>query len=158
LCDRRSANSPAALQVSPLEAAIEEERSRLMLADSVLGCLQIALDPVAIRVTPFPYFPVVIAKYTSHRRNGFCNAPVWSGTLETRGERLFAWGVLLMLCGLSAFFFVYGLAYAFLVLATVARQPAALSLMVPMLLAMWLGGLLRQGAERLHREVVVAGV
>jgi hypothetical protein len=25
--------------VSPLEAAIEEERSRLMLADSVLGCL-----------------------------------------------------------------------------------------------------------------------
>jgi hypothetical protein len=26
-----------------------------MLADSVLGCLQIALDPEAIRVTPEPY-------------------------------------------------------------------------------------------------------
>ena len=43
-----------------LEAAIEEERSRLMLADSVLGCLQIALDPEAIRVTPVPYFPEVL--------------------------------------------------------------------------------------------------
>ena len=31
--------------VSPLEAAIEETRERLMLADSVLGCLQIAFDP-----------------------------------------------------------------------------------------------------------------
>jgi hypothetical protein len=46
--------------VSPLEAAIEEERSRLMLADSVLGCLQIALDPEAIRVTPEPYFPEIL--------------------------------------------------------------------------------------------------
>jgi hypothetical protein len=46
--------------VSPLEAAIEEERTRLMLADSVLGCLQIALDPEAIRVTPEPYFPEVL--------------------------------------------------------------------------------------------------
>ena len=31
--------------VSPLEAAIEEERSRLRLADSVLDRLQIALNP-----------------------------------------------------------------------------------------------------------------
>jgi hypothetical protein len=46
--------------VSPLEAEIEEERSRLMLADSVLGCLQIALDPEAIRVTPEPYFPEIL--------------------------------------------------------------------------------------------------
>ncbi len=46
--------------VSPLEAAIEEERTRLMLADSVLGCLQIALDPEAIKVTPQPYFPEVL--------------------------------------------------------------------------------------------------
>jgi hypothetical protein len=46
--------------VSPLEAAIEEERSRQMLADSVLGCLQIALDPEAIRLTPEPYFPEVL--------------------------------------------------------------------------------------------------
>ena len=46
--------------VSPLEAAIEEERSRLMLADSVLGCLQIALDPEAIKLTPEPYFPEVL--------------------------------------------------------------------------------------------------
>jgi len=46
--------------VSPLEAAIEEERTRLMLADSVLGCLQIALDPEAIKVIPEPYFPEVL--------------------------------------------------------------------------------------------------
>src|SRR5438105_3498823 len=46
--------------VSPLEAAIEEERERLMRADSVLGCLQIALDPEAVRVTPEPYFPEVV--------------------------------------------------------------------------------------------------
>ena len=46
--------------VSPLEVAIEEERTRLMLADSVLGCLQIALDPEAISVTPPPYFPEVL--------------------------------------------------------------------------------------------------
>ncbi len=46
--------------VSPLEAAIEEERTRLMLADSVLGCLQIALDPEAIKVTPEPYFPEIV--------------------------------------------------------------------------------------------------
>jgi hypothetical protein len=31
------------------------------------------------------------------------------------------------------------------------------TLTAPMLLAMWLGGLLRQGAERLHREIEVAG-
>jgi hypothetical protein len=46
--------------VSPLEAAIEEERTRLMLADSVLGCLQTALDPEAIKVTPEPYFPEIV--------------------------------------------------------------------------------------------------
>src|SRR5277367_1054993 len=46
--------------VSPLEAAIEEERTRLMLADSVLGCLQIALDPEAIKVIPEPYFPEIV--------------------------------------------------------------------------------------------------
>jgi hypothetical protein len=46
--------------VSPLEAAIEEAREGLMLADSVLGCLQIALDPEAVRVTPEPYFPEVV--------------------------------------------------------------------------------------------------
>jgi hypothetical protein len=46
--------------VSPLEAVIEEERTRLMLADSVLGCLQIALDPEAVRVSPEPYFPEVL--------------------------------------------------------------------------------------------------
>jgi hypothetical protein len=39
---------------------IEEERTRLMLADSVLGCLQIALDPEAIKVIPEPYFPEVL--------------------------------------------------------------------------------------------------
>jgi hypothetical protein len=46
--------------VSPLEAAIEAARERLMRADSVLGCLQIALDPEAVRVTPEPHFPEVV--------------------------------------------------------------------------------------------------
>jgi hypothetical protein len=52
--------------VSPLEEALEEERTRLMLADSVLGCLQIALDPEAIRVTPEPYFPEVLELARQH--------------------------------------------------------------------------------------------
>jgi hypothetical protein len=79
-----------------------------------------------------------IAKYTNDKWSRFCNGSVWVGSLETRGERLFAWSVLLMLCGLSAFFFVYGIAYAFQALATVARQPSAPFLMAPMLLVMWL--------------------
>jgi hypothetical protein len=37
-----------------------------MLADSVLGCLQIALDPEAIRVTPEPYFPEVLELARQH--------------------------------------------------------------------------------------------
>jgi hypothetical protein len=98
----------------------------------------------------------VIAVYTSRKWNAFCNDPVWLGMLNTRGERIFAWVVLLMLCGVSAVFFVYGLAYALLSLATVARHPAALFLTVPMLLAMWLGSSVRQGAERLHREIMAA--
>jgi hypothetical protein len=52
--------------ISPLEEALEEERTRLMLADSVLGCLQIALDPEAIRVTPEPYFPEVLELARQH--------------------------------------------------------------------------------------------
>ena len=52
--------------ISPLEEALEEERTRLMLADSVLGCLQIALDPEAIRVTPAPYFPEVLELARQH--------------------------------------------------------------------------------------------
>lgn len=31
-----------------------------MLANSMLGCVQIALDPEAIRVTPTVYFPEVL--------------------------------------------------------------------------------------------------
>jgi hypothetical protein len=31
--------------VSVIEGALEEERTRLMLANSMLGCVQIALDP-----------------------------------------------------------------------------------------------------------------
>jgi hypothetical protein len=46
--------------ITPLEEAIEEERTRLMLANSMLGCLQIALDPEAVRVTPAVYFPEVL--------------------------------------------------------------------------------------------------
>ena len=41
----------AAWLISPLEKALEEERERLMLANSMLGCIQIALDPEAITVT-----------------------------------------------------------------------------------------------------------
>ena len=46
--------------ITPLEEALEEERTRLMLANSMLGCLQIALDPEAVRVTPVVYFPEVL--------------------------------------------------------------------------------------------------
>jgi hypothetical protein len=43
-----------------LEAALEEERTRLMLANSMLGCVQIAFDPEAISVAPPVYFPEVL--------------------------------------------------------------------------------------------------
>ena len=46
--------------ITPLEEALEEERTQLMLANSMLGCLQIALDPEAIAVTPPVYFPEVL--------------------------------------------------------------------------------------------------
>jgi hypothetical protein len=46
--------------ITPLEEALEEERTRLMLANSVLGCLQTALDPEAVTVTPPAYFPEVL--------------------------------------------------------------------------------------------------
>jgi hypothetical protein len=46
--------------VSMIEEALEEERTRLMLANSMLGCVQIALDPEAISVAPAVYFPEVL--------------------------------------------------------------------------------------------------
>ena len=46
--------------VSVMEEALEEERTRLMLANSMLGCVQIALDPEAINVAPAVYFPEVL--------------------------------------------------------------------------------------------------
>ena len=46
--------------VSVIEEALEQERSRLMLANSMLGCVQIALDPEAISVIPPVYFPEVL--------------------------------------------------------------------------------------------------
>jgi hypothetical protein len=46
--------------VSVIEEALEEERARLMLASSLLGCVQIALDPEAITVAPPVYFPEVL--------------------------------------------------------------------------------------------------
>ena len=46
--------------VSVLGEALEEERTRLMLANSMLGCVQIALDPEAISVVPPVYFPEVL--------------------------------------------------------------------------------------------------
>ena len=46
--------------VSVIEEALEEERTRLMLVNSMLGCVQIALDPEAINVAPAVYFPEVL--------------------------------------------------------------------------------------------------
>ncbi len=46
--------------VSVIEEALEQERTRLMLANSMLGCVQIALDPEAISVAPAVYFPEVL--------------------------------------------------------------------------------------------------
>jgi hypothetical protein len=46
--------------LSVIEEALEEERTRLMLANSMLGCVQIALDPEAIGVAPAVYFPEVL--------------------------------------------------------------------------------------------------
>jgi hypothetical protein len=46
--------------VSVIEEALEEERTRLMLVNSMLGCVQIALDPEAISVVPPVYFPEVL--------------------------------------------------------------------------------------------------
>ena len=43
-----------------IEEALEEERTRLMLANSMLGCVQIALDPEAISVSPAVSFPEVL--------------------------------------------------------------------------------------------------
>src|SRR6266849_1555266 len=51
--------NPDAL-ITRLGEALEQERTQLMLAHSVLGCLQIALDPEAITVTPPVYFPEVL--------------------------------------------------------------------------------------------------
>jgi len=46
--------------ISVLEQALEEERTRLMLANSMLGCVQVALDPEAITVAPPVYYPEVL--------------------------------------------------------------------------------------------------
>jgi hypothetical protein len=46
--------------LSVIEEALEEERTRLMLANSMLGCVQVALDPEAISVAPAVYFPEVL--------------------------------------------------------------------------------------------------
>ncbi len=46
--------------LSVIEETFEEERTRPMLANSILGCLQIALDPEAISVAPPVYFPEVL--------------------------------------------------------------------------------------------------
>ena len=46
--------------LSLLEDALEEERARLMRANSMLGCVQIALDPEAVEVTPMVCYPEVL--------------------------------------------------------------------------------------------------
>ena len=46
--------------LSVIEEALEEERSLLMVANSILGCLQAALDPEAINIVPPIYFPEVL--------------------------------------------------------------------------------------------------
>ena len=54
--DAREARDP----LSVIEEALEEERTRLMLVNSMLGCVQVALDPEAISVAPAVYFPEVL--------------------------------------------------------------------------------------------------
>ena len=46
--------------LSIIEDALEQERARLMLADSILGCVQAALDPEAVNVVPPIYYPEVL--------------------------------------------------------------------------------------------------
>ena len=58
--DAKSHGKEARDLVSVIEEALEEERTRLMLANSVLGCVQIALDPEAISIAPAVYFPEVL--------------------------------------------------------------------------------------------------
>jgi hypothetical protein len=58
--DVKSDGNDARDLVSVLEEALEEERTRLMLANSMLGCVQIALDPEAISVAPAVHFPEVL--------------------------------------------------------------------------------------------------
>jgi hypothetical protein len=45
--------------LSVIEETLEEERTRLMLANLILGCVQAALDPEAVSVVPPVYFPEV---------------------------------------------------------------------------------------------------
>jgi hypothetical protein len=44
----------------PAYEAIETERARLMAVDSVLACLEIAMDLEAVTTEPPPYFPDVV--------------------------------------------------------------------------------------------------
>jgi hypothetical protein len=46
--------------LSVIEETLEQERTRLMLANSILGCVQAALDPEAVSVAPPIYFPEVL--------------------------------------------------------------------------------------------------
>ena len=47
--------------IQQLETVIEDERTRLLKADSILGCVQIALDTEASDVdVPVVYFPYVV--------------------------------------------------------------------------------------------------
>ncbi|MGH8227257.1 MAG: hypothetical protein ACREU3_05015 [Steroidobacteraceae bacterium] len=55
-----SAGDGSSYLYGPAFDAIEVERDRLMAADSVLACLQVALDPEAVTVRPAPYFPEVV--------------------------------------------------------------------------------------------------
>ena len=48
--------------LSVIEEALEEERSQLMTANSILGCLQAALDPEAVNIAPPIYFPEVLER------------------------------------------------------------------------------------------------
>lgn len=52
---------PSADPMRKLESAIEDERTRLLKADSLLGCVQIALDSETSEVdVPVVYFPYVV--------------------------------------------------------------------------------------------------
>jgi hypothetical protein len=58
--DAKTAGKERRDLLSVIEDALEQERVRLMLANSILGCVQAALDPEAVNIVPPIYYPEVL--------------------------------------------------------------------------------------------------